>query len=250
MNIFKKILRKITLSILRYLIKKNSLYFHKAVNFVNVIQSDTQEYLRNIKKITNTELIIDVGVHEGTPDLYKVFNDNFFALVDPIDNLLKDKPKNYKFFKCGLGKENKEMDFFVHAQSGQSSFKKEIKIGRNIETESIKSIKINVLTLDHLISNELKNFNKIGIKIDTQGTEFEILEGLNKELDKVEFILLENNILQRYHNSKLFSEITALLLKKGFYFFNIINPTSAIPRYAYDCVFLKKTNEIFTTKIT
>jgi hypothetical protein len=95
----------------------------------------------------------------------------------------------------------------------------------------------------------MMKYKKIGIKIDTHGTEYEILEGLVKNIEKVDFIIIENNILPRYKESKLFSELTCLLFKKSFYFLNILNPSSTIPRYAYDCVFLNKNNNLFKTTL-
>jgi len=103
--------------------------------------------------------------------------------------------------------------------------------------------------LDTLINRELKDSNRIGIKIDAQGAEYEILESLSENIERIEFVILENNILHRYENAKLFSEITSLLNNKNFYFFNILNPSSAIPRYAYDCVFLKKDYKVFISKV-
>ena len=241
-------IRSFVLWFLRFLIKYQNLRVHKVANYVNVILSNTKEYYKYIDKYTNTDTIIDVGVHEGTEELYEAFSNKFFLLVDPVDNLIKKKPNNFNFIKKGLGSKIEFKKFNFHKNSGMSSFKEEIKVGRNIESEPISSTDIEVITLDQLIEDELKNTKNIGIKIDAQGSEADILQGLNKNIEKVQFIIIEMNIFHRYKNSKTFSEITSLLLKKDFYFFNFITPSSAIPRYAHDCVFLKKDNTIFNSK--
>ena len=230
---------------LEYLIKYHHDIVHKLFNYIHSRVTNGIEYLKTVKKYTNVDAIIDVGVHEGTPDLYKVFENKFFILVDPVSDLIKQKPIKYKFIQKALGSKNETKEFNIHQNSGMSSLKEELKLGRNIESRPIKSITTEVITLDHLIDKELNEYEKIGIKIDAQGSEYEILEGLSKNLEKIEFIILESNILPRYKDSKLFSELTSLLLKKDFYFLNILNPSSAIPRYAYDCVFLNKKNKIF-----
>jgi hypothetical protein len=130
-----------------------------------------------------------------------------------------------------------------------SSYKEELQLNRGIASKPIKIIETEIITLDSLIDTEMIKHQKIGIKLDAQGTEYEILEGLVKNIEKVDFIILENNILPRYKDSKLFSELTSLLLKKGFYFLNILNPSSTIPRYAYDCLFLNKNNNLFKTTL-
>lgn len=241
-------IRSFVLWFLRFLIKYQNQRVHKIFNYVNGFLSNTKEYYKYIDKYTDTDTIIDVGVHEGTPELYEAFSRKFFLLVDPVDNLIKKKPNNFNFIKKGLGSKIEFKKFNFHKNSGMSSFKEEIKVGRNIESEPISSTDVEVITLDQLIEDELKNTEKIGIKIDAQGSEADILQGLNKNIEKVQFIIIEMNIFHRYKNSKTFSEITYLLLKKDFYFFNFITPSSAIPRYAHDCVFLKKDNPIFNNK--
>lgn len=239
-------IRKLGIFFLEFCFKHKNELIHKIFNYLHPKLINTKEYLVQIKKITNVDVIIDIGVHEGTPDLYDVFNEKFFLLVDPVDDHLKIKPKYYKFLKVGLGSKDEDLDFFIHKNSGLSSFKSELKLGRNIESDPVKVEKVKITTLDFILENQKVDKKKIGIKIDAQGSEYEILNGLSdKYLDRIEFIILENNILPRYKESKLFSEITSYLFNRNFYFLNILNPSSAIPRYAYDVVYLSKKNIIF-----
>ena len=68
------------------------------------------------------------------------------------------------------------------------------------EIQNIKSIK-----LDEFIKN--KNINNIDlIKIDTEGHEFEVLDGLKENINKVNYILIEfqsNNIFNSYDPNKI-----------------------------------------------
>ena len=245
----KKLLRKLSINLLDYFIKAHPIIVQKILNYISFKVYNEIGYLEQVKNNTNVEAVIDVGVHEGTPNLYKVFEDKYFFLVDPVADLIKHKPKNYKFIQKGLGEKNKTKSFNIHKNSGLSSYKEELQLNRGIASKPIKIIETEIITLDSLIDTEMIKHQKIGIKLDAQGTEYEILEGLVKNIDKVDFIILENNILPRYKDSKLFSELTSLLLKKGFYFLNILNPSSTIPRYAYDCLFLNKNNNLFKTTL-
>lgn len=242
-------LRKLIIYLLEYFIKAHPIKVQKVFNYIHPKVIDGIGYLEQIKNNTNVEAVIDVGVHEGTPDLYKVFDDKFFLLVDPVADLLKHEPKIYKFIQKGLGKINETKIFNIHKNSGLSSYKEELQLNRGIASKVIKRIETEITTLDTLIDTEMMKYQNIGIKIDAQGAEYEILEGLEKNIEKVVFIILENNILPRYKDSKLFSELTSLLFNKGFYFLNILNPSSTIPRYAYDCVFLNKKNNLFKTTL-
>lgn len=241
-------IRNFVIRILEYLIRNHFERVQKVFNYIHPRVIDETAYLKQIKANTNVSVIIDVGVHEGTPNLYSVFKDKHFILVDPVIDQLEFKPQSYKFIQKGLGEKNEIKKFNIHPNSGLSSYKEELNLNRNIESSVAKVIETEVITLDNLISNECSKDHKIGIKIDTQGSEYDILLGLEKFIDRVEFIILENNILPRYDNSKLFSETTSLLFKKDFYFLNILEPSYAIPRYNYDCVYLHKRNPLFKTK--
>lgn len=54
------------------------------------------------------------------------------------------------------------------------------------------------------------------LKIDTQGTEFEILEGARRTLQTCSMVEVEVEFLETYSGQKLFHEVAALLLDSGF----------------------------------
>ena len=241
-------LRKLSILIIEYFLKFHSVKTKKLFNYLHNRVIDEIGYYEQIKQNTKIDTVIDVGVHKGTPHLYETFKECLFLLVDPVDDFLEEKPERYKFIKKGLGNKNEQKKFYIHQNSGLSSFKEELRLGRSIESEPIKTKNVEILTLDNLIKKELTLSNRIGIKIDAQGYEYEILEGLTENIDRVQFIIIENNILPRYKETKLFSELISFLLHKDFYFLNILNPSSTIPRYSYDCLFLHKSNPIFKLK--
>lgn len=238
-------LRKLLIFIIEYFLKYHSVKTQKLFNYLHNRVIDEIGYYEQIRQNTNIDTVIDVGVHKGTPHLYETFKECSFLLVDPVDDFLEVKPERYKFIKKGLGNKNQQKKFYIHQNSGLSSFKEELRLGRSIESEPTETTNVEIVTLDNLIKKELTPSNSIGIKIDAQGYEYEILEGLTENIERVEFIIIENNILPRYKETKLFSELTSFLLKKDFYFLNILNPSSTIPRYSYDCLFLHKNNPIF-----
>lgn len=56
------------------------------------------------------------------------------------------------------------------------------------------------------------------VKVDTQGSEYEILQGMGKYLDIVMEVEVEVEFVELYHNQKLFKDIDDFLSSKGFQF--------------------------------
>lgn len=110
------------------------------------------------------EEVIDVGVRFGTPFLYDSFSDAKFILCDPQpggEALLRKRPKSYKFLQVGLASSNGEMSFFEYVEKTKLSGFLERR--GKFENEERIEIKVNVTTLDSVISQECAT-NSIGIK--------------------------------------------------------------------------------------
>lgn len=56
------------------------------------------------------------------------------------------------------------------------------------------------------------------VKIDTQGSEYEILSGMGKYIDITKEIEIEVEFIEMYHGQKLFKDLDAYLSKNGFSF--------------------------------
>lgn len=85
----------------------------------------------------------------------------------------------------------------------------------------------------------------ISIKLDVEGFKDRALRGLVVEAYRVQFIIAEVSVTKRFEDSYNFSEFTALALKRGFVFDNILNHAPAIPRKFYDVLFLRSSDPKF-----
>ena len=83
-----------------------------------------------------------------------------------------------------------------------------------------KKIKFKVNKLDNI-----GNFKPDFIKIDTQGSELEILKGSKKNLIRCIGLEVEVEFQEIYKNQKLFSEIFIFLEKNGFKFIDFAEKT-------------------------
>ena len=80
---------------------------------------------------------------------------------------------------------------------------------------------VQVKRLDEYIKND-KNINQIDLlKIDTQGYELEILEGLGTELNKVRILITELMFYDYYEKSLSFYELESILRPFNFSLYDI-----------------------------
>jgi hypothetical protein len=85
------------------------------------------------------------------------------------------------------------------------------------------------------------------LKIDTQGYEYEILQGCGEVLNSIEVILLELNFLEVYQNVKLAHEVIAFLAERNFVIYDICEihrrPLD-MALFQIDFLFIKKDNSL------
>lgn len=197
------------------------------------------DFFRSLR--TEPETVIDVGVSRGTRWLYRSFPDARFILVDPLpdfEQTLIDPPKHFQCVNLGLGstKGRMELDLrgprsSVHIWSEKSNSSSE---GR---------VEVQIETLDALIDDHAPS-GGIGLKIDTEGHEVEVLKGLDRHRDRVEFIVCECSIRRRFADDYRFSELIAELAAKGFELYNFLSLQKPRPVH-YDCLFLRSDDRRF-----
>lgn len=132
---------------------------------------------------------------------------------------LQQKYPDREYYSCGLGSANKTLRLYRTFNPSQSSIyplNEEIKIYLEkfwAYRETVEFIKVSVRKLDDIYKNNKADV----IKIDTQGSEFDILKGSARILtnDKP-MIFLETWTREIYKGQPLFSEIVKFLYDLGF----------------------------------
>ena len=194
-------------------------------------------------------MVIDIGVFEGTPELYKVFSDKLFYLVDPEPDNLKIKPKKFLQFNCVIGDCDGERVFYNYSAPGVSSCFTFSDLQGSYRSELKSESVVSCLTLDSFLKINCQQIDKIGIKVDAQGSEYEIFNTASPVDSRVKWIIVENNIVDRYNTDSHFSNVTAALLKQGFRFLNLSQQTTTYTSVAYDTIYLRSDHVIFGGKI-
>ena len=157
----------------------------------------------------NEDVIIDIGANNG--DLYLNFNDqiNYYGFEPSpiVFSNLKHNIKNQKLFQKGLwNKEDKKIDFYLSDQWGDSSIL-EIK-------KYLKKISIETTTLSKIIT-EIDKKVKL-IKLEAEGAEPEILDGLGEKIDMVEYISIDCGFERGVQQKSTLAECSNFLINKNY----------------------------------
>jgi FkbM family methyltransferase len=148
-----------------------------------------------LNNLPTIDTLIDIGVgSDGTPDLYDKFNTQKLILIDPLDEAeqyskLQLAHRDVTFHKLALGSvDNTRGIISVQRELGNSSLLEASKI--NYDDISIDKREVEIMKLDTLLVNELE-LGKVGIKIDVEGFELDVIKGSSKTLKSTEFVLAE-----------------------------------------------------------
>ena len=171
------------------------IYQQSAINFV-------------YKKIKENFTVLDIGAQSGSFSLLAKFlpNTSWHSFEpDPINynllekNLIINNVTNVNLYKDALSDKMGEDIFNINPnQRGLNTLGKNLK--RFHENDSLK-IKINLNTIDNLFLNTPVDF----IKIDTEGAEYNIINGAREVLKKYKpsiFLECEEANLQQFNLSE------------------------------------------------
>jgi FkbM family methyltransferase len=246
MYLIDKFIERIS-RLFRFLLSKDFILNHK---FQNKNQVTNANFIINSLKKKNffPSYIFDIGCGHGewTKKLLKFYpNSNFFLFdadntnLKRLENLKKKYPNiNYKI--CLLS-DNESFYTFYNMGYGSSIFEEQTSHIR--KQQKIKSIK-----LKDEIPNEFRNYSNNLIKIDVQGAELKVLEGLDESINNFEVIILEVSIHQYNKDAPLFDQVLSFMIKKNFKLYDIFdlkrlgNDKSFLLQF--DCIFVRNDSKL------
>ena len=168
------------------------------------------------------DLVVDIGVAYGTPELTGVFDNSYFIWVEPLvefEEVLKNLSARYRgeFFLVAAGKQQGKMVLNVHEDLAGSSFLFEVdgKSADGVRRE------VSVVELDTLVKDKQKK--NVLLKIDVQGAELDVLDGSQELLKFTEVIVLEVSMFKFQFNSPDFYEVVAYMKNKGFVVYDVFH---------------------------
>jgi FkbM family methyltransferase len=170
-------------------------------------------HLRKLGFIPGT--IIDVGVANGTYDLYRVWPEARLLLVEPIPEF--EAACRYISTKHGNG------STYVMAAAGASNGTIDLHYSTNLQGASLVSAQTHcrrttLVTVDSLAAELPEPFL---LKIDVQGAECMVLDGATEALKRSEVVMLETQLYDFVGTGATIVEIVSRMRDAGFAPFDI-----------------------------
>ncbi len=174
-----------------------------------------------IKLGIRPKTVIDVGVANGTFDLYKKFPYAFHLLVEPLveyEQNLKEICNRYnaEYIMAAANDHSGIATINVHPDLFGSSLLKEI------EGSYADGIcrKVPSVTIDNLCESRNLKAPYI-IKVDVQGSELKVLDGSQNVLSGTELVILEVSLYQFHVDAPEFYDLISYMKNRGFVVYDI-----------------------------
>jgi len=175
-------------------------------------------YFIRIKEFTDRiNTYIDIGANEGKliEACRSVFPECYVYAIEPIKKHfdILSKFKNITIFNCGLWNENNEKTFYhTKKDDYESSFLKPISLDDN-DIKDIEEIKVSVRRFDSL---PIKINRPCFVKIDVEGGEHNVLEGMGEKLREIDFVQIEQIHVSKNESKNNMSRCIKILEDYGF----------------------------------
>jgi FkbM family methyltransferase len=210
--------------------------FSRALSLINRLIKVTGVQLRRTNSPTRTfleffghlkrlgikfETIIDVGFADGTPAIYDSFPHARYYVFEPLEECraLLERLKiklNLEYFVVAAGARDGHAAFNVHNDlSGSSLFSQaEGKILDGVQ-RSVPMVRLESVLPTNLARPCL-------LKIDTQGAELQVLEGLGDRLDEIDVVIVEASLMKFREGIPEFADIVRWLDSHDFVVYEIL----------------------------
>lgn len=198
----------------------------KFKNLLPVMQLDAMQIAAALHKF-EIDLILDVGANKGqfSAEIRQCGYSGRIVSFEPLSQahgeLMQSSmgdPMWDAYPRCALGDHNGEVEINIAGNSQSSSILPMLESHRSAAPESAYQGKENVpiRTLDAIAGQYLKNAHAPFLKIDTQGFEWQVLDGARVTLPHIKGILVELSLVPLYEGQHLWREIIDRFEAEGF----------------------------------
>jgi FkbM family methyltransferase len=207
-------------------IKRFVRFFGLDVIRYNEINSESA-HLYKMLIANNINLIFDIGANTGQfgtflrDSGYKGKIVSFEPLNSAWNTLLKTS-KGYSSWevhpRCAIGESHGSIQINISGNSVSSSVLKMLDSHSNAAPDSsyVGYENVPLRKLDELAEDYLNKDTMLFLKIDTQGNEWQVLNGAEKTLESVKGVMIEISLIPLYEGQRLWRDILDRLEFLGF----------------------------------
>lgn len=193
---------------------------------VKLIPSAAKQVVATLQKF-GVDLVFDVGANKGqfASEIRRCGYTGKIVSFEPLSQAcgeLRRASAGDAMWevhpRCALGDHNGEVEINVAGNSESSSILQMLEAHRRAVPQSAYQGKeaVPIKTLDAVAGQYLKNARAPFLKIDTQGFEWQVLDGALKTLPHIKGILVELSLLPLYEGQHLWREVIDRLEAEGF----------------------------------
>lgn len=185
--------------------------------------------------------VMDVGVADGTPDLYEAFPHAKHVLVEPLEDFapaLQALARRHNALVIVAAASNRSgaMEISVGNDPRKSSLVREVPKGGRAERRIVRTVALDdVQAAHHLVLPFL-------IKIDVEGAELDVLAGAERVLAGTEVLIMETTLRPTHGRAAEFHEVVERMNRLGFVVYDIVgaanHPSGGLAHA--DLVFVKR----------
>lgn len=177
-----------------------------------------------VKNGLTPETVIDVGAAGGTPALYEVFPNANHILIEPLEEFapnlsqLVTQLNKAEYIIAAATSTPGNIVINVHPDLvGSSIYKEEEDSDVNGVERTVPAVTIDGLCLDRGTRGPYL------IKIDTQGSELEVLMGAKATLQNTEFVIMEVSLFDFFKGGSEFSDCINFMKDNNFVVYELFD---------------------------
>ena len=180
--------------------------------------------------------VLDIGANQGkwsSTVKSRVLRNSNFVLIEPNPRYQESLSKIGRALSLVLSDESKIVKFYSNGGTGDSYYKEQT--GHYLETDSYE---VEARRLDQL--DEVPEIVDL-IKIDTQGSEIDILTGFGERLSSCRAVIAEVSLYEYNQGAPKFSDVVDFMASRGFSAVEILDNHYLADRLlAVDVAFLNR----------
>jgi FkbM family methyltransferase len=173
---------------------------------------------RAVRNGVKPDILVDVGVADGTPCLYDAFPDARLVLVEPLTEfhdrvsaVAAERPGSIVIMGAA-GPDDGSVQIHVHPDLDGSSILLE-----NEDASEVNGVPRTVpqYRLDTIFKESDLN-GSVVLKVDVQGAELQVLQGASAVLGMCDYVILETSLFEFFEGGPLIGDVVAFMEERGF----------------------------------